>query len=203
MLKRYRIRLCVLLVLYMSMLGCTVEKLPTRLQDDGYSTLSPQQKCHLAKMEASSQKCCAEITALDVARICKSNNLTWITILASWCPHTSLVVEKFHSCQHEWSSMSVKWLPVFLDYNTREIHRYDESRKNDQQYIIVSNAEYGGSEWKKEQAFYAALTNMQLTIPAVPLHLVFDEKAQLLYRWSGTIKDPEEIVRQLMDESDG
>jgi len=203
MLKRFHIRLCVVLVLYMSMLGCVIEKLPTRLQDDGYSSLSLQQKCHLTKSIALPQMCCTEITAFDIARLCKNNKLTWITILASWCPHTTMAWQQCSTYQKKWTGMSLQWLPVFLDYNIRKIHQCDEGRYNDQQYIIVSNADYGGSEWKKEQAFYEALTNMQLINPAVPLHLVFDEKAQLLFQCSGTVGDPEEIVRLLMDVSDG
>lgn len=182
--------------------GCTIQKLPDRRPDDGYYSLSNQQRHHLQEAD-DIQSCCSEVTASDVTMICRKNKLTWITVLASWCPHSKLVEQQLANWRDQVPSGSVGFLQVHLDYDRQRIHDCRLQIRSNENYRVLSRSLYGGKEWEKERCFYEALTGKKLVTPAVPLHLIFDNNAQLLFKQSGTVSDPMELIRQLLDELNG
>ncbi len=182
--------------------GCTIQKLPVRPPDDGYYSLSEQQRHHLDEA-SESQGCCSEVNAGDVAMICSKYKLTWITLLASWCPHSNGVEQQYGNWHNQGLSGSVVWLPVYLDYNAKRIHGASFQSNGKESYRVLSRSVYGGSEWEKEKYFYEELTGKKLVTPAVPLHLIFDSNTHLLFKQSGTVADPVELIRQLLDELNG
>ena len=163
----------------------TIERVPSKKKDDGYSSLNENQKKMITEFNSSDSKSSGRniqwINSENVKKISSKNNITWVIIWASWCPHSINLIEKKMPIYSEKYKDLIT--PVLIAQNINleyQMALLDKEKYVGNLFILNSNS-YGIDEEMKSVKFLSELNidNKEIS-KSTPINLLLDNKGVVL-----------------------
>jgi hypothetical protein len=160
-----------------------IERIPSAKIDDGYSTLSSEEKIKITLASQGynngSISMAQWIEAKDLAAMVSKK--TWVIIWASWCPHSGNLLEQkfpFYSDSLK-GTVDIMLIAqnINLDYQRKTLKSINYSKP----LYIINSDKYGTNEKEKVVKFLKEL-NIQndLISHSTPINLLLDSNGKVL-----------------------
>lgn len=161
-----------------------IEKVPSRKNDDGYSSLSFDEKNSIKfSSENISPDSSANIQWINVEnfKTFSKKKKNWIIIWASWCPHSVNLLETKYLHYADSLKNEITITPIAQNINLEyQLNILKKIQYNGPLYLINS-LEYGTDENTKVRKF---LQNLKIAdsqiIASTPINILLDEEGKVL-----------------------
>ncbi|CAN5378087.1 hypothetical protein BH10BAC1_BH10BAC1_05710 [soil metagenome] len=176
----------ILLVILLITSCLTIERVPSKKNDDGYSSLSDANKKLIHDFSLGEQKSGERaiqwINAAELQNIAKNNNkTTWLIIWASWCPHSINLIDQkrilFSEKHKETMTTILIAQNINLDY---QLALLDKIKYQGNLYILNSK-QYGTDENMKSVTFLNELkVDFKEIIKSTPINILLSVEGNVL-----------------------
>lgn len=163
----------------------TIERVPSKKNDDGYSSLSDDQKKLIQDFSLEEQKLPKRsirwINSAELQKIARNNNNTWVIIWASWCPHSISLIDKKRIDYSEKYKENITTILIAQNINLDyQLALLDKINYKGSLYILNSK-QYGTDENMKSVTFlYELKIDYKEIIKSTPINVLLNSKGEVL-----------------------
>lgn len=177
-----------LISLFLFLSACiSIEKIPSAKKDDGYSSLSLEDKRRIKDFSSDNVGEIQWINAKQLVELVKKNEQpTWVIIWASWCPHSINLLETTLSLYHSFHPILIAQ-NINLDYQTKLLSKINYQNSLN----ILNTLQYGSDEEIKSVKFLNELNvDYKKISKSIPINLLISNSGKILnIKYGGAIDD--------------